>query len=89
MQEFSLRLRFWRDHRWAPGRMSEYLDGELPASSRSRMERHVRECVECRRLVAGLSQVMDGLHRLPLPEGAGRAVQIAASVLSRLRKSPP
>ena len=66
-----------------------YLDGELTAHSWSRMERHVRECVECRRLVAGLSQVMDGLHRLPLPEGAGRAVQIAASVLSRLRKSAP
>ena len=53
--------------------MSDYLDGELAASGRARMERHLGECAECRRLLAGLRAVVDGLHRLPAPSGgAGR-----------------
>jgi anti-sigma factor RsiW len=81
-------LRFGRDHRWAPRRMSAYLDGELAVMPRSRMERHARECPECRRLLAGLRQTMAALHRLASPDGGADPVQVAASVRLRLGEPP-
>jgi anti-sigma factor RsiW len=83
------RVRFRRDHGWAPGRMSDYLDGDLPPSGRSRMERHTRDCPECHRLLAGLRALVRGLGRLPVPEGGAGAVQIAAAVRDRLGEPPP
>jgi anti-sigma factor RsiW len=82
-------FRFGRDHRWAPRRMSAYLDGELAATPRTRMERHARDCPECRRLLAGLRQTMAALHRLPAPGGGADPVQLAASVRLRLGGEPP
>jgi anti-sigma factor RsiW len=84
MDAFLSRLRFWRDHRWAPNHMSAYLDGELTARRRGRMKRHVGECRECRRLIAGLSAVIEALHRLT-PPAIGNASQITASVRILLR----
>jgi len=80
------RARFRRDHRWASGRMSDYLDGELTPGSRTRMEHHLGECRECRRLLAGLRRILHGLHSLPPPAGGVDAVQIAVSVRARLRE---
>ena len=88
MSEFMSRERFRRDHRWAPGRMSAYLDGELDANRRLRMERHVRECAECSRLLAGLRLLLEALHRIPAPGGGPDAVQLAGSVRVRLRDPP-
>ena len=76
--------RFRRDHRWAPGRMSSYLDGELAPAVRTRMERHLGECAECRRLLAGLRRTVDGLHRLSAPSTSVNALRIAAAVQVRL-----
>jgi anti-sigma factor RsiW len=76
--------RFRRDHRWAPRRMSDYLDGELATAGLARMERHLGECAECRRLLAGLRQTLEGLHRLSAPSVGIDALQIAASVRARL-----
>jgi len=80
------RERFRRDHRWAPRRMSDYLDGELAPAGRTRMKRHLGECAECRRLLAGLRRTVDGLHRLSAPSAGADALQIAASVRARLSK---
>jgi anti-sigma factor RsiW len=80
------RERFWRDHRWAPRRMSDYLDGELGPPGRTRMERHLGECAECRRLLAGLRRTLDGLHRLSAPSAGRGALQISASVRARLSR---
>lgn len=88
MNAFMVRLRFWRDHRWAPDHMSAYLDDELPAAARVRMERHVRACRECRELVGGLTLVIEGLHRLPAPQDGGGAAQIAGAVRARLGDPP-
>jgi anti-sigma factor RsiW len=66
--------------------MSDYLDEDLAASRRSRMERHIGECEECRRLLNGLRRMLDGLNRLPAPAGAD-ALRIADSVRVRLRES--
>jgi anti-sigma factor RsiW len=79
---------FARDHEWAPDHMSEYLDGELATSERGRMEHHLGECRDCRRLLAGLRAIVDGLHRLPALGGGVDAVQIAASVRVRLTEQP-
>ena len=87
MHDLLHRLRFRRDHRWTPTRMSAYLDAELAARDRARLERHVAECAECRRLLRGLRQVTDALHRLPPAEGSD-AVELAASVRLRLDTPP-
>jgi anti-sigma factor RsiW len=88
MSKLSDRARFDRDHQWAPGRMSGYLDGDLDARARARMEHHLAECQDCRRLLAGLRAVLAGLHRLPAPGGGLDAVLIAASVRGRLNEPP-
>jgi anti-sigma factor RsiW len=64
--------------------MSDYLDGELASVAGTRMERHLGECAECRRLLAGLRRTLDGLHRLAAPSSRVDALQIAASVQARL-----
>jgi anti-sigma factor RsiW len=68
--------------------MSEYVDGELPPSGRGRMERHVRDCPECDRVLAGLRALVDRLGRVGQPAGGSAAVQIAAAVRGRLSEPP-
>ena len=84
----SYRVRFSRDHRWAPGRMSAYLDGELAPRGRSRMERHARDCPECHRVLAHLRALVQRLSGLPVPDGGVDAIRIAATVRGRLREPP-
>jgi anti-sigma factor RsiW len=67
--------------------MSDYLDGDLGAHGRARMERHVSECRDCHTLLLELKLVVDKLHLLP-PAGGGRAAQIAAAVRVRLTVPP-
>ena len=88
MHEFLARIRFRRDHRWAPDRMSDYLDGDLPPSRRPRMERHVGECAECRRLLADLGRIVNALHRLPAVGYGVDPVRLAGSVRPRLDEPP-
>jgi hypothetical protein len=52
------------------------------------VERHVGECEECRRLLAGLRTVLSALHRLPARSGERDADQIAAAVRLRLSEPP-
>jgi anti-sigma factor RsiW len=89
MSDYFERVRFLRDCRWAKGHMSDYLDGELAASRRRRMERHVRECRRCRRALAMLRRMVSALRRLPPPTGGADARQIAASVRRRLGEGEP
>jgi anti-sigma factor RsiW len=82
------RVRFRRDHAWAPDHMSAYMDGELATRGRTRMARHTRECPECEHLLAGLRAMVEGLSRLPAPTGGVGAAQIAALVRGRLDEPP-
>jgi anti-sigma factor RsiW len=84
MSDLLDRERFRRDHRWARGRMSDYLDGELTLARRTRMEDHLGACGECRRLLAGLRRTLDALHRFPAPSEGVDALRIAVSVRGRL-----
>jgi anti-sigma factor RsiW len=89
MRKVLHRVRYKLDHRWAPDHMSDYLDGELDSSRRSRMHRHIRECPECHRLLTMLRRLVGALHRLPPPGGGADAHLIAASVRVRLGEPPP
>ena len=68
--------------------MSDYLDAELSSARRRRMEHHVGECEECRRLLGGLGAMLGVLHRVPAPSGDAHAARIAASVRLRLGEPP-
>ena len=68
--------------------MSDYLDGALTSTGRSRMERHARECPECEHLLAGLRAVVAALGRLPRPDGGIDAAHLAAAVRTRLDEPP-
>ncbi len=88
MSESVAKLRFRRDHHWAPERMSAHLDGELPAPQSDRMERHLGECPECHRLFAGLTAVVDALHNLQAARPGWDMVQFVASVRVRCNQPP-
>ena len=83
------RARFTRDHRWAPARMSDYVDDVLPPADRARLERHVHDCPECERILNGLRALVAGLGRLGIPEGGVDGPQIAAAVRARLDEPHP
>jgi anti-sigma factor RsiW len=89
MSEIFDRDRFDRDHRWAPGKMSAYLDRELTAGTLARMERHLGECAECRKLLASLKRMIERLATLAAPRGAPDPSEIAAAVRARLDQPPP
>ncbi len=77
---------FMRDHRWTRRHVSDYLDDDLDARGRRRVERHVDMCPSCRTLLATLQKTLEGLHSLgrqPLP-----AEGIADGVIERLRGTP-
>lgn len=44
--------------RWTD-RLSEYMDGELPADESRELEAHLRECAPCREVLAGLRAVVN------------------------------
>lgn len=74
-------MRFYREHRWTHRHLSEYLDGELDAPGRERVEEHVGMCPDCRRVLAGLKRTLQALMGLKDEQAEG----IADSVIGRLR----
>ena len=81
-------MRFKRDHRWTPRRMSDYLDGELAAPGRSRLERHVGECEECGGVLGGLRRTLAKLHGISAPAERPDPHRVAADVQERLSQHP-
>jgi hypothetical protein len=78
------RLRFSRDHRWTPRQLSAYVDGELVAHARVRLDRHLAECSECRGLLHSLKRMLERLERLPPPGDNPTPEQIVVAVRARL-----
>lgn len=74
-------LGFPREHRFARRHISEYLDGELTHAQAARVEKHVRFCPHCHRLLSGLRRTVAALGELR--EHA--QTNIADSVIDRLR----
>jgi anti-sigma factor RsiW len=79
-----MRPRFVLDHMFTRRHLAEYLDGELEARGRRRLEHHARLCPSCHRLVATLMQMLGGLRglRQMSPETGS---PISDSVIARLR----
>jgi anti-sigma factor RsiW len=69
-----------RAHARAQARLSGYLDDALPARQRSRLERHIRVCGECRRAVASVPNTLRMLRSLKIDTPPG----LIDGVLSRL-----
>jgi predicted anti-sigma-YlaC factor YlaD len=88
MSRFLRSLRLQLDHRWAPAHMSEYLDEELAARAQVRMERHTKECPECRGVLRSLRRLLSALHRLSQSDTGLDAPDITAAVLRRLHEHP-
>jgi anti-sigma factor RsiW len=74
-------LRFARDHRWTPGRLSAYLDDDLGPRARARVVRHTAECPECRGLLHSLRRLVGALAA-PRP-----AEPVAERLVAGLRES--
>ena len=62
--------------------MSEFLDGELDASSRKRVERHVRFCHRCHTVLANLRETLGRLRGLQdsEPPGASDVDSVGARI---------
>lgn len=73
------------DHRFTRTHASEYLDGELSATSRRRVERHSSVCPQCRELLASLRRMLQALPGL----GATSQASVADGVVERLRRETP
>jgi anti-sigma factor RsiW len=69
--------------------MSDYLDVELSSAHSRRLDRHVGECEECRRLLAGLRAMLGVLHGLGATSGDVDVARMAASVRLRLGSQDP
>jgi anti-sigma factor RsiW len=63
--------------------MSAFLDHDLTPPQRTRMERHVSECHQCRTVLTGLQLLVAALNRLLAPADRD-ASRIAASVRARI-----
>jgi hypothetical protein len=78
-------VRFRRDHRYAAGHLSDFLDGGPSGRGRVRIERHVPGCPECERALRTLERLLTRMHELP-PIREGDPADIAAAVRRRLRE---
>ncbi|HTU30859.1 MAG TPA: anti-sigma factor [Solirubrobacteraceae bacterium] len=83
------RLRFARDHRWTPGRLSAYVDGELGPRPLARVERHLAGCPQCLAALRGLERTLQALHRLGSSSPPEGTPDLAATVRQRLHEPPP
>jgi anti-sigma factor RsiW len=80
------RLWFRLDHRWVPAHLSAYLDGELDARGRARVDRHAPVCPECGRL---LQSVRGMLALLSVQPRARRSAPTELVTAVRARLTEP
>jgi anti-sigma factor RsiW len=80
------KLRFRRDHRWTPPHISAYLDSDLSARARMRLQRHAAECPECRSVVEDLAHLLALLQSAPAPQPLAAVPAITSAVLRRLHE---
>jgi anti-sigma factor RsiW len=79
------RLNFKRDHNWVQPRLSDYVEGQLPARQRRRLERHEGLCPECRRAIRALKKLLQTLPGLrPATGRADVAERTARAVRERI-----
>ena len=75
--------RFMREHLWTNSHLSPYLDQEVSAAERIRVEEHTHICPKCRRMLETLRETLEGLRAMGAEGGAPSG--LADSVMERLR----
>src|ERR671938_522258 len=60
--------------------LARYLEADLPPSESDAVDRHLAECVSCRRLLASLVQTIGGLRSLVARTPAGLPETIIAAL---------
>ena len=73
--------RYMREQHWTHAHLSEYLDDELSAEERERIEDHVSMCPHCRRVLRTQKRTQQGLKDL----AADPRPDVADGVIDRLR----
>jgi anti-sigma factor RsiW len=75
------------DHPWSQQHLSHYVEGELSARERRRLDRHARDCLECGRGIRAMRALVRGVQGLGLTVG----VRAPATIFDRVRLagSPP
>jgi anti-sigma factor RsiW len=69
------------EHEWAQRHLSDYLDGDLRARARRRLERHAADCPECSRGIRALKALL----RLVAGVDEPGEIRAPASAFDRVR----
>jgi anti-sigma factor RsiW len=78
------RRRYMREHNWTHAHLSDYLDEDLSADERERVEQHVGVCPHCRRVLRTLRRTLESLMELPVEPRPS----VADGIIERLRDEP-
>ena len=82
-------MRIWRRRRRAMvcrdavALMTQYLDGELAAADRERLEGHLADCPHCTEYLAQLRTTIDALGHVPVDELPDDAVDDLVNLYRR------
>ncbi len=71
------------DHQWSQQHLSHYVEGDLGASARRRLERHAEDCVDCGRGI----RAMRALLRLVPALAGSEPVRAPAGIFGRVRSA--
>jgi anti-sigma factor RsiW len=82
------RLNMYRDHRWAMRHFSDYVDGELSARQKRRLEGHGGICPQCRHAIRTLKKLLITLSGLRQDDEETRqaAEQATHAALEQIRR---
>ncbi len=71
------------DHQWSQQHLSHYVEGDLSAFARRRLDHHARDCVDCGRGIRAMRTLVhslrgiDGLVEVRAPETLFDRVRLA------------
>ncbi|MBS1679668.1 MAG: zf-HC2 domain-containing protein [Actinobacteria bacterium] len=74
---------FMREHLWTNSHLSPYLDQEVSAAERIRVEEHTHVCPKCHRMLETLRETLEGLRAMGAEGGAPSG--LTDSVMERVR----
>lgn len=66
--------------------MSAYLDGDLTAAGRERIERHVHDCGRCQELLSGLRATITALRGIGSDRAEDPEASVAPAILAGFRE---
>jgi anti-sigma factor RsiW len=73
------------DHDWSQGHLSHYVEGDLTARARRRLERHAAECPDCSRGIRAMKALLGLIARID----TSGDIPAPASPFDRVRADTP